>query len=355
MKSVALSRSLFTNLQLAAVALVLSFIFVSMVTPTHARAAGLTQEQVNAVVSLLESFNTDPATIARVSRALGASTSVASSTAASATVQNKRQEIGARPLCELLKRELRRGNSGDDVRELQKLLLEEGDYAEGLITGFFGERTEAAVKRLQARLGIVASGDSLSTGYGLVGAKTRAALIARCAGGDKIVFKVSPLSGKAPLTVEFKVDKVRSADGKYTIVFGDGTQVVATEAKHIYNNTGVYTAQLLYATKPACALATSTPCMAPESVRTIGKATIMVGDKKIKNADSSDDEDEPEDDSDEDADVDESDEDVEEDDTTSRAPSAAGILLASVASSIAMPFDRVTDALADAFLNLGLY
>ncbi len=350
MNSVTLSRSLFTQLQLAAVTLVLSFIFISMAMPTSARAAGLTTEQVNAVVSLLESFNTDPATIARVHRALGASTSIASS-----TIQSKRQETGARPLCELLKRELRRGNSGSDVRELQKLLLEEGDYAEGLITGFFGERTEAAVKRLQARLGIVASGDSLSTGYGLVGAKTRAALMARCAGGDSIVFKVSPRAGKAPLTVQFKVDKVRSADGKYTIVFGDGTQVVATETKHIYNNTGVYTAQLLYTTKPACTLATSTPCMAPESVRTIGKATITVGDKKIKDSDLSDDEDEPEDDSDEDADVDESDEDVEEDDTISRAPSAAGILLASVASSIAMPFDRVTDVLADAFLSLGLY
>lgn len=323
-----------------------------MATPAPARAAGLTTEQVNAVVSLLESFNTDPATIARVHRALGGA---ASSTGS--TVQKPRQEIGARPLCELLKRELRRGNSGSDVRELQKLLQEEGDYTEGLITGFFGERTEAAVKRLQARLGIVASGDISSTGYGLVGAKTRAALMARCTGGDSIVFKVSPRAGKAPLTVEFKVDKVRSADGKYTIVFGDGTQVVATEAKHIYHNTGVYTAELLYAVKPRCTLATSTPCAMPESIRTIGKATITVGDKKIEdNAGSShdDSDDEDEDEEDEDANEDSDEHDAAED-TTSHVPSATQVLLASVASSIAMPFDRVTDMLADTFLNLGLY
>lgn len=193
MKSVTLFRSYFTNVQLAALAVVLSFIFVCMAVPTPTRAAGLTEDQVKAVVSLLESFNADQATLMRVNKALRGEGSLH----ASSTILKQRPEMGVRPLCELLKRELRRGSRGDDVRELQKILAQDKEvYAEGEVTGYFGERTEAAVKRLQAKLGIVASGDAVSTGYGMVGAKTRAALMARCADnrgkGNMNTFRPTP-------------------------------------------------------------------------------------------------------------------------------------------------------------------
>ena len=47
-------------------------------------------------------------------------------------------------------RTLYRGVSGDDVLELQEFLKQFSDvYPEGLVTGYFGPLTEAAVKRLQ--------------------------------------------------------------------------------------------------------------------------------------------------------------------------------------------------------------
>ncbi len=55
-----------------------------------------------------------------------------------------------------LTRSLQRGAKGDDVRKLQEFLAEKFSdlYPEGLITGFFGPATEAAIKKLQAQHGI---------------------------------------------------------------------------------------------------------------------------------------------------------------------------------------------------------
>lgn len=68
-----------------------------------------------------------------------------------------------------LNRALFVGTRGDDVRSLQTYLAQDKTiYPEGLITGYFGALTEAAVKRLQTKYGI----DSV----GIVGPKTRAKL-----------------------------------------------------------------------------------------------------------------------------------------------------------------------------------
>jgi murein L,D-transpeptidase YcbB/YkuD len=269
MNSVTLSRSFFTNVQLAAFAVVLSFIFISVAMPAPARAAGLTDDQVKAVVSLLESFNADQTTLMRVNKALRGEGSLH----ASSTVLKQRPEMGVRPLCELLKRELRRGSQGDDVRELQKILAQDKEiYAEGEVTGFFGERTEAAVKRLQAKLGIVSSGEPISTGYGLVGAKTRAALIARCADnrgkGNMNTFRPAPVEGR----------------------FGTSSN--------------------------------------------------------LRNVDQNDNDNDNDD---------EGENDDSDDDSVSYKPSSASGLLASAATSMAAPFNLVTNLLSNTFLALGLY
>lgn len=66
----------------------------------------------------------------------------------------------------LLKSQLRRGMSGDEVRALQEFLAEDHDvYPEGLITGFFGPMTENAVRKFQRKHGIDAVGE--------IGPKTR--------------------------------------------------------------------------------------------------------------------------------------------------------------------------------------
>lgn len=56
-------------------------------------------------------------------------------------------------------RPLRRGVENPDVKRLQELLSQDAEvYSEGLITGFFGDATEAAVKRFQAKYGLEETG-----------------------------------------------------------------------------------------------------------------------------------------------------------------------------------------------------
>lgn len=68
-----------------------------------------------------------------------------------------------------LTRTLQRGMRGEDVRELQILLKQFPDiYPEGPVTGYFGARTEAGVKKFQKKYGIAP--------LGIVGPRTRAKL-----------------------------------------------------------------------------------------------------------------------------------------------------------------------------------
>lgn len=69
---------------------------------------------------------------------------------------------------------LRMGIQNDDTKRLQKLLASDVSiYPKGLITGYFGQLTENAVQRFQAKYNVVSSGTPETTGYGLVGPKTR--------------------------------------------------------------------------------------------------------------------------------------------------------------------------------------
>lgn len=64
-----------------------------------------------------------------------------------------------------------------EVTRLQQFLAQDSSiYPAGLITGFFGPMTEAAVQRWQARNGVVSSGSADTTGYGYVGPRTRGAM-----------------------------------------------------------------------------------------------------------------------------------------------------------------------------------
>ncbi len=68
------------------------------------------------------------------------------------------------------------GTTGGQVSALQQFLTGTGDFTYGSITGYFGSATEQAVQRFQCRQGIVCSGTPDSTGYGLLGPRTRAAM-----------------------------------------------------------------------------------------------------------------------------------------------------------------------------------
>ncbi len=69
------------------------------------------------------------------------------------------------------------GSTGQEVTDLQTYLAMNASlYPSGLITGYFGPLTEAAVQRFQAAQGIVSSGTPGTTGYGRVGPQTMARL-----------------------------------------------------------------------------------------------------------------------------------------------------------------------------------
>lgn len=67
------------------------------------------------------------------------------------------------------------GSTGSDVTELQTYLAKSASiYPSGLVTGYFGPLTQAAVQRFQAAQGIVSEGSPETTGYGRVGPTTMA-------------------------------------------------------------------------------------------------------------------------------------------------------------------------------------
>jgi len=76
------------------------------------------------------------------------------------------------------------GLRSNDVKTLQSLLIQKGYLGTGYATGFFGALTQKAVQQFQWDQNIVCSGSPATTGWGLVGAKTRAALNALYSGGQ---------------------------------------------------------------------------------------------------------------------------------------------------------------------------
>ena len=71
--------------------------------------------------------------------------------------------------------QMQSGASGAQVSTLQTFLAADTTvYPEGLVTGYYGALTVAAVQRYQCKNGIVCSGTAASTGYGNVGPATLA-------------------------------------------------------------------------------------------------------------------------------------------------------------------------------------
>ena len=110
--------------------------------PMLASASTLSSAQIQSVISLLQAFGTDSATIANVQQSLtGASVST---TAASSTAVNS-SLIGL----------LRLGDKGDSVKLLQTLLASDPSiYPEGTVSGVFGPLTQKALKRYQQKHGL---------------------------------------------------------------------------------------------------------------------------------------------------------------------------------------------------------
>ena len=67
-----------------------------------------------------------------------------------------------------------------EVSRLQAFLKAKGDYDYPEVTGYFGPVTERAVQKWQERNGVVSSGSISTTGYGVVGPKTRTSFSDLC-------------------------------------------------------------------------------------------------------------------------------------------------------------------------------
>jgi len=143
--------------------------------------------------------------------------------------------------CPLIGRSLRKGVSGDDVRRLQQFLARDPSiYPEAIASGYYGALTEKAVQRWQVKYNIVSSGSPSTTGYGVVGPRTAAAIALLCTTGSYGgvpgpttpppvggFITVTPISGNSPLLVNVTatVNTTRSCAGAtYTLEYGDGTR-----------------------------------------------------------------------------------------------------------------------------------
>ena len=82
--------------------------------------------------------------------------------------------------CLSLTRSLSFGSRGEDVQRLQKFLIAAKLLADGNATRYFGPLSEAAVQKFQIIHNVVSSGSAKTTGFGVVGPKTRAAILKNC-------------------------------------------------------------------------------------------------------------------------------------------------------------------------------
>lgn len=159
-------------------------------------SSGLTAEQRDSIISLIESFGADAAVVDRVRSVLGG----ASSSAPEAEPQPDTSGTSA-----LFSSDMEVGDSGPAVRRLQEFLntdpatrvAEVGLGSSGNETQFYGSLTAEAVQKFQEKYGIAGPGNP---GYGRVGPATRAQLN-EVFGGDGSV-PASSVAEPSPIASE---------------------------------------------------------------------------------------------------------------------------------------------------------
>ncbi len=152
--------------------IVAGFLIAGFAFFSTANAQALTTAQIDAIISLLRSFGAEENVIANVENNLYGR----SSGSGGSDYPNYCPQLNYNLYLDLVDE----GTEGE-VSKLQKFLAQYSNiYPEGNITGFFGPSTERAVQRWQAQNGVVSSGSPETTGYGVVGPKTREAINKLC-------------------------------------------------------------------------------------------------------------------------------------------------------------------------------
>ncbi len=112
---------------------------------------------------------------------------------------------------------LKVGSAGSDIKRLQQLLNSDPDTAvaksgvgsPGKETATFGSLTKEAVKKFQCKYSVVCSGDESTTGYGLLGPKTRAK-VAEVFGSQAAVQQPSAPTQPVPAASQTAVSNIQS-------------------------------------------------------------------------------------------------------------------------------------------------
>jgi len=146
-----------------AISVVIFFICVVPALSLAQTSTAELQEKINAILQQIKVLQD------RIAALQGGGATTASTTNTTASLAS----------CPELSRTLAVGARGSDVLQLQQFLREHGFFTEEP-TGYFGPITEAAVRRLQAAHGLVSSGSAQTTGYGVVGPRTRALIADLC-------------------------------------------------------------------------------------------------------------------------------------------------------------------------------
>ncbi len=160
----------------AGVAVAAALLVSAFATAPSAQAAALTQSQISSIISLLQSFGADAATIANVQASLNGQPTSGTGGSTGST--------GGSASCSVSwTRDLQQGSTGSDVMALQKILnmwpdtmvAASGAGSPGNETSTFGPATKAAVIKFQTKYNVTPIA-------GYVGAKSRAQLASLCGG-----------------------------------------------------------------------------------------------------------------------------------------------------------------------------
>lgn len=158
---------------------------LSLMLPAATFAAGLTSDQINSVIGLLQSFGVDANTINTVQAVLNGTPNQQSQGAQGTSTEAEMQPPEHTPpgqvmkaACITLSRNLSVGSEGSDVRDLQEMLSEDPESGfTASSTGYFGPMTARALARFQEANGIAPS----ATGF--AGPLTRGFFEHRCGEG----------------------------------------------------------------------------------------------------------------------------------------------------------------------------
>jgi len=141
---------------------------IANTTPVCVKNTSLTDNQIQSIITLLQSFNADALVISDVqSNLMGCPTKQSSSNVS---------EIPANYKFSALRLSLMQGQRSTDVKYLQMFLKSQGTaiYPEGSVTGFFGPATFRAVVRFQEKYASeLLAPQGFTKGTGFAGKSTR--------------------------------------------------------------------------------------------------------------------------------------------------------------------------------------